>query len=496
MTGPAPTTSERKAPDRAKKPAGPGQPARKPDGPLRTRISIRLRSLIAMLLVLAIALTGVVVVASVMFNRQIKAAQGRELNAKIDQASILVRRGDKPANIVRVVRSGGTKVQLRLPDGKVVGDKAPGPGWASRKRVLHGKGPADGATITIWGRANIVREATQTLSWRMTMIAAGALLLAALLALLANRIALRPLDRMADAARTISGGSRGLRLQPVSSRTDIGRTAAAFDQMLDELEGAERRARLAEGRVRNFVADAAHELRTPIAGIQAAAEALIHAPDDESREQLELLLVGETRRSAQLVSDLMDVARLDSGTIELNPAPLDCRPLLEHEKHRLGLSNPQIDVQIHVAGDRPPVASADRVRVEQVLRNLVNNAVRAVTGPANHDAPRILLAVGGHADQVVIEVVDSGPGVAPDQVEAIFERLSRGPERERGAELSVGAGLGLPIARGLARAHGGDLVCLPPGPAANRVLPGAWFRITLPAALPAQPPEQDGAPSQ
>ena len=110
----------------------------------------------------------------------------------------------------------------------------------------------------------------------------------------------------------------------------MGRTAAAFDDMLDALEGAEHQARLAEGaarasaeRTKRFVADAAHELRTPIAGVQAAAEAVLQQPADAAaadRERLQLLLVRESRRAGQLVNDLLDLARIDAG-VELTRVP-------------------------------------------------------------------------------------------------------------------------------------------------------------------------------
>jgi signal transduction histidine kinase len=213
--------------------------------------------------------------------------------------------------------------------------------------------------------------------------------------------------------------------------------------MLDELEGAESRAQQAEARTRAFLADAAHELRTPIAGVQAAAETLLHAGDQlgaAEREQLEVLLVREALRAGKLVSDLLQTARLDAG-VQPARAPVALRGLVLAEVERARLLSPQV-------------------------RNLIDNALRAVGASG---------AVGVHLDQqeglATVEVTDSGPGVPAAERERIFDRLVR-LDQSRSADRG-GAGLGLAIARGYARAHGGELTCEP-------VETGALFRLTLP----------------
>ena len=143
-----------------------------------------------------------------------------------------------------------------------------------------------------------------------------ALLISALLVAAAVRLALRPLDSMAALAKTVTQGNRGRRLAPTRTDTEIGQTAQAFDEMLDELEGAETRARQAEERTRAFLADAAHELRTPITGVQAAAETLLHHDDQLSAPTGSIcrsLLVREAERAGALISDLLAAARLDAG---------------------------------------------------------------------------------------------------------------------------------------------------------------------------------------
>ena len=127
-----------------------------------------------------------------------------------------------------------------------------------------------------------------------------ALVLSALLIGLTVRLALRPLDAMAELAKGITGGLRGSRLAPTRTDAELGQAAQAFDEMLDELEGAELRARQAEERTRAFLANAAHELRTPITGVQAAAETRLHHDDQLDHDQhrhLEALLIREAQRA-------------------------------------------------------------------------------------------------------------------------------------------------------------------------------------------------------
>jgi two-component system, OmpR family, sensor kinase len=236
--------------------------------------------------------------------------------------------------------------------------------------------------------------------------------------------------------------------------------------MLDELEGAEARARQAEERTRAFLADAAHELRTPITGVQAAAETLLHHGDQlptEDRERMQALLVREAQRAGTLISDLLAAARLDAG-VELDLAPVSLGSLAYSELDRVRLLHPQTTV---TTSGSDVIVTADASQVRGILRNLLENGMRAA-GPDG----RIHLNLYQRAGFAVAEVWDSGPGVPPSERERIFERLVR-LDHSRTQDAG-GSGLGLAIARGYARAHGGDLVCADPGG------PGALFRLTLP----------------
>jgi signal transduction histidine kinase len=280
---------------------------------------------------------------------------------------------------------------------------------------------------------------------------------------------------MTNLARSISRGGRGRRLWPTKPETELGRTAAAFDDMLDALEGAEAAANRAEqaardaaDRTRRFVADAAHELRTPIAGVQAVAEAVLQQPpnaDPEEVQRLQLLLVRESRRASQLVDDLLDLARIDSG-VELHRENLDLHVLADAQADRIRLLAPELTLRVE--GPALPVY-ADPARVTQILANLLDNAKQA-TPPDGH----VTVRLGRNGEFAELIVIDSGHGVPAADRERIFDRLVR-LDRARDRR-SGGSGLGLAIARGFARAHGGELTCEPPVHGA----PGAVFRLLLP----------------
>ncbi|OBI20488.1 two-component sensor histidine kinase [Mycobacterium sp. E2327] len=332
------------------------------------------------------------------------------------------------------------------------------------------------------GRVILVADTTQTTQvtreLRQLMIGLGVatLVVAALLLIAVSRVALRPLDRLTALATNIATGDRGRRLRPKRADTELGRAAAAFDGMLEALEASERRAqhsaedaRRAEAATRRFLVDAAHELRTPIAGIQVAAEQLVsnagQQRDDAARAQYRRasLLLSDARRAGRLVADMLDLSRIDAG-LPLDLQDVDLAAVVDAEADRAALLAPRVTV-IRTGPDELRM-KADPNRVAQILSNLLDNA-RRYTPEAG--AIHLDLRSGGHAAEVT--VTDTGPGIPDDERDRIFERLVRldaGRDRDHG-----GAGLGLPIARALARAHGGELTCLPREG-------GAQFRLSLP----------------
>ena len=336
---------------------------------------------------------------------------------------------------------------------------------------------ADGGRVILVADTTEAQETLQRL--RRLMVEAGVvtLLVAAALMVAVGRMTLAPLTRFTELARDITTGDRGRRLRADRADTELGRAANAFDDMLDALEASERRARhaaegaqRAEAAVRSFLADAAHELRTPIAGIQAAAEQIISNTsqddtDPTARRQYRraTLLLAEARRATRLVTDMLDLSYIDAG-LPLELKDVDLAGIVDTEVDRAALLAPQLHLD-RTGLETLPVR-ADRTRVAQILSNLLDNARRYT--PAGG---RIAVDVRHGDDTAEVTVTDTGSGIAAADRERIFDRLVR-LDLARGREHG-GAGLGLPIARAVACAHGGDLVCLSHDG-------GASFRLILP----------------
>jgi len=480
--------------------------------------SLRRRVTLSALALLATALVVFGVVIDFAFGAQVDRDLHDRLVATAARAGALAQSGASPQQTAAEVNGGGIRALLVTADGRAYGDPAispdtvAGPGTPLAPPVppsppQRPDGPGrpggppppppppqpsdetntamvqplpDGSRVILVADTTPATAAVRDL--RELLLGAGAitLVVAAVLLIAVARGALRPLDRLTMVARAISTGDRGRRLRPDRPNTELGRAAAAFDGMLDALEAAERHAqeaaeaaRRAEARTRDFLADAAHELRTPLAGIQVAAEQLTNtaddtSPDASSRTKRRLaLLLSDARRAGRLVTDMLDLSRIDAG-LPLRIGEVDLVGIADAQVERADMLAPQVLVA-RTGVDRL-VIPADPHRVGQILANLLDNARRYT--PAGG---RITVDVGVHGepDRPVAHVVvgDTGEGVAAADRERVFDRLVRldaSRNRDHG-----GAGLGLPIARALARAHGGDLVCEP-----SEV--GATFRLTMP----------------
>ena len=326
--------------------------------------SLRFRVTALVLLVVALALVVIGVAVDLSLDAQLRRDQQSRLDDRAARAGLLVAAGSTGPSLVEAVDGQGIRAVLLdaagrrvagsdddgprgrgRPDGSGAPDGpvpvAPGGPDARARRTARARRAPDGTTSARspcptargccwpWSRG---RTTPSSGALRVIMIGVGGIGLAvvAVALLVGVRIALRPLDDMTALARDIAAGDRGRRLRPERTDTELGRTAAAFDAMLDELESAQTRAedaageaRRSEVRTRRFLSDAAHELRTPIAGVQTLAESLVRHPDGdlERRERLATTLVRETRRAGALVNDMLELARIEDGT------PLDRRPV-------------------------------------------------------------------------------------------------------------------------------------------------------------------------
>ncbi len=218
--------------------------------------------------------------------------------------------------------------------------------------------------------------------------------------------------------------------------------AATLDATLTALEEALAQARESDARSRRFLADAAHQLRTPIAGIQACAETLLRGAPKEEVDRILMHLLRETSRATRLMGSLLRMARLDQGE-SLAPKRCNLLALCTDEAERARTLAPELEITVRAEGMTEHRPSLDSHAVREILANLLDNARR-------YASSRIEVLLRQFEARVEIRVTDDGPGLSDDMVDRAFERFVT-------FDSKAGSGLGLPIARELARAHGGDL---------------------------------------
>lgn len=255
------------------------------------------------------------------------------------------------------------------------------------------------------------------------------------------------LEEVASTAKRVGAGERGIRAR-IDRNDEIGAAAAAFDEMLERLEAAEAEREKDEQTRRNLLAAIGHDLRTPLAALQAAIEALEDGVATDTARYLKSMRRDVTTLAA-LVDDLFVLSRLESGDVDLDLVGLDLTELVDEAVEVLEPSAHSRDVALRVSasGRVPAVGSPEALG--RVIRNLVDNAVRHA--PSGSE---VVIAVEGSAGGSVT-VLDDGPGFSPafiDRAFALFERADPARGRDTG-----GAGLGLAIARGFVEAHGGEI---------------------------------------
>ncbi len=299
-------------------------------------------------------------------------------------------------------------------------------------------------------------------------VAVTALLLLAIgaAALWLTRLELRPLERMSETADAIAGGDLSQRVGPDDTRTEVGRLGEALNRMLAQIEQAFAERMASEERLRRFVADASHELRTPVTSIRGYAELFRRGAADRPEDLANVMrrIEKEGARMGQLVDELLLLARLDQG-LPLEQKPVDLSGVAAAAVEAARATEP--DRPLDLDAPAPVVVRGDDLRLRQVADNLIANA-RTHT-PA---ATPVHVRVGAENGQAVLEVVDEGPGIAPADAARMFERFYRADE-SRSRQVG-GAGLGLAIVRSVVEAHGGTIT--------HRAgeQGGAVFRVTLP----------------
>ncbi len=297
-----------------------------------------------------------------------------------------------------------------------------------------------------------------------------ALLLSLVLAFVIARWVADPLQKMLAAARTVPSEAA----QPVEPRgpREVQDVMRAFNSMVERVQAGQKSQR-------EFVANVSHELKTPLTSIQGFAQAILDGTADtpEARQQAAQVIYNESGRMHRLALDLLDLARLDAGTADLQMTPLDLTVLLGAVTEKLSPLAARAGVTVSAQSDALPPLVGDGDRLAQVFTNLVDNALKFT--PAGGE---VTLTARQEGAEAVVEVRDTGQGIAPEVLPHIFERFYQSDaSRVRGER--HGAGLGLAIAREIVAAHGGKISVR------SQLGQGTAFIVRLPLAQPQPQPQ-------
>jgi signal transduction histidine kinase len=276
-----------------------------------------------------------------------------------------------------------------------------------------------------------------------------AFLIAAAVALILARSVTRPLITLTRATRAVARGDYGQRV-PVREGDEVGELGHSFNQMAQEIERTRRRER-------DFLANISHDLKTPLTSIQGFAGALTDGtvPPD-AYPAVARIIHEEAQRMGQLVGDVLQLSRLEAGDLPLALGPLDAGDLLRETAHRFERRAAQagIALVVDLPDDGALPLLADRGRLEQVLGNLIENAIRHTPSEGRIDLVAQSAEQDGRA-AVRLVVRDTGEGIAPSDLPRIFERFYQADKAR--ATKRAGSGLGLAIVKELVERHGGTI---------------------------------------
>ena len=456
-----------------------------------TRLPIRVRVTAAFALAMAVVLAASGLFLYLRLSSHLALALDRELQLRAQDLAALV--GQPHASLSRdsggrFVEPGESYAELVAPSGRVLDatrplgraplvsaselraarrapiyvDKPSVPGLNEPSRVLATSVTRDGRSLVLVVGATLQNRAETLASFRYELLIAGpvALILASGVGYLLAGLSLKQVESMRRRASAISAETPGERLPVPPTGDELERLGETLNEMLDRLEaGLERE--------RDFVADAGHELRTPLTLLRTELELALRQAD--SVDELKAAVrrsSQEADRLAQLAEDLLLIARSERGRLPLRVESLDVGDLFSSVVSRVEW-RAEAEGKL-VRADRAPALrlGGDRLRLEQALGNLVDNALR-------YGGEEIRLEASRHDGETQLHVRDNGAGFPGDFLERAFERFSRHDvARGRG-----GAGLGLAIVRTIAEAHGGSAHAVNTEPAGTDV----WVSLPDPA---------------
>lgn len=328
----------------------------------------------------------------------------------------------------------------------------------------------DALVLVVGTGTDIADAADEHVDTGLVVLGPIAALIAGLGAWWLSGAALRPVERMRRQSADLARHDDGTHLAVPSTRDEIASLASTLNELLDRQRHALAQERQALERERGFVADAGHELRTPLATLRAELE-LAGRPGRDRAELVDAVTsaAGETDRLIRLAEDLLTLARADGAEDFLRVRPVDLAEVTASAARAASAVGDLRDIDVVVEAPPHLEAHVDPDRLRQALDNLLANAVRH-----SPEHAVVTLTVTGHDDRVVFVVADDGPGFPEDFLPHAFERFRRADTAR--ARSGGGSGLGLAIVETIARAHGGLVR------AANRPHDGAVVEIELPVA--------------
>jgi signal transduction histidine kinase len=452
------------------------------------RLPIRVRLAAAFALAMAAVLAGSALYLYLRLDSHLSTALDRELRLRAQDLAVVASRPTRSLAIAsggRLIERGESYAQVLNADGRVLDATRPlgrapllgagelrvaldGPLYGNRPQVAGLDEPSRflATAIARAGEPEVLVVGTTTgdrsetlASFRDELLIAGpvALLLATGVGYLLAGISLREVEAMRKRAADISVATAGERLPVPPARDELRRLAETLNEMLARLEaGLERE--------RGFVADAGHELRTPLARLRTELELALRGSNgpDELRKAVRGASL-EADRLSQLAEGLLLIARADRGELPLRLEAVEAQDILAAVATRFEWRASELEKAVDVAGQPGLRVRGDQMRLEQALGNLVDNALR-------YGGESIELYAAAHDGVVELHVRDDGPGFPAEFLGRAFERFSRPDEARSGG----GAGLGLSIVRTMVEAHGGSVH------ATNRATNGADVWLSLP----------------
>jgi signal transduction histidine kinase len=425
----------------------------------------------------ALAVLGVLTAASIGIVLAQRAALVDALDEHLDQQADAVAAEIRAGETVRDrdLPSDDVVVEIVGPDGALVAESEELDGrlpqedgsGARTVELPDGDGPArlltrevDGATVLVAGSLDDVTDGTAALAGALVVAVPLTCTLLAAIVWWALGRALQPVEDLRARVDSISGARLDHRVPEPRTPEEISRLARTMNAMLGRLqESADRQ--------RRFVADASHELRSPLARMRTELEVDQAHPGSADSVATSRSVLDEVATLQRLVDDLLMLARADAG------APGVARRALvdlDEVVGRLAVRGRSTGVDVDTRDVRPVQVAGDAAQLERAVGNLLDNAVR-------HAHSRVTVTLEEVDGSAVVVVADDGPGIAPHDSDRVFERFTRLDDARSAG--SGGAGLGLPIARDIAERHGGSLGLEVDGSA------GARFVLRLPVARPA-----------